>query len=203
MKWIPYLGALCALTTNACAELQFQWAKPVQPAVKQDIEQRITRAALKYTDKRYAEYGTHNFVLAKEKYVVEVASCSRIGIYEAKTNTVRLDPQLVTRPHILEETAVHEFCHVYDRWVGQQLLKQANEGKDVSLEIVFDLFLHPEERANRKEQFFISETRKKSPVTGEKMQQWFTGVEYLEKETLKGNVKNLEAAWRLLLKKTP
>ena len=142
------------LSNPAYSELIFQWNDIDTPKEKRSgVEERIKNIALKYTDKKYAEYGEYNFVTSNEKYYISIVH----DPYAAGFNPERRI-QIGNIPDpLMEIIMVHEFAHAYDLEKGIDEIKMAVLDKN---EITMPLI---EGRATKKEYIYLQEIKDKIP----------------------------------------
>ncbi len=111
----------CSLSLQCRGEIVLNFPSTVPQAEQQKIEDAIHQAALKFTEKKYADRGAYNFVTTSTRFVVRFVNLRGLGgtysaaceNYENK-NLVTLDAKLLRNLPALKIFALHEFSHAYD-----------------------------------------------------------------------------------------
>ncbi len=129
---------------------------------KADIVQAVKDAALKFTDKQYADYDACDFITRGEVFVVTLSklgdSCGR---YEHTSNgnnrhnAVSLNVKLLKDKTLLKLITLHEFSHAYDMLVFGD--RMPSKLKRMYLEV-------QEARATQKEKAYLHELKSSVPA---------------------------------------
>lgn len=115
------ITSLVLLCCTACAgEISFEW-KGVPISAQKQVETAVKAAALKFTEKKYAERRVYDFINSPTQFTVRFEDLQWLGgTYSAarenyeKKNLVTLDIKLTKNHTALKILALHEFSHAYD-----------------------------------------------------------------------------------------
>ncbi len=151
------LASLVLWCCTACAgEVSFEW-KDVPTSAQEQVETAVKTAALKFTEKKYAERGAYDFITSPTKFIVRFEDLRGLGgTYSAarenheNKNMVTLDIKLMKNQTVLKIIALHEFSHAYDDMLPEKSICGIN--------------CLTEPHAQNKEELFIQELKNYIPA---------------------------------------
>ncbi len=150
----------CSLSTYCSGEIVFDWRIPFSQEKRNVTEQKIKNIAEKFTDKRYADFGSYNFITTPQKYTIQVGGVPFIAGYSSGRKAVMVGAYCYRLPPSpqLEIIVLHELTHAYDQEMGPLHVRYAVQHlEEWNREMV-------EGRACKKEYLLIEELKDKIPI---------------------------------------
>ncbi len=128
---------------------------------KSDLVKAVKEAALKFTEKQYADYDTYNFITSGEVFIVRFGELGNYcGKYEHRReknsshNNLLLNVKLVKDRTLLKLITLHEFSHAYDLLIFGDKIPGKLKRMYVEMQ---------ESRATQKERIYLHELQESVP----------------------------------------